>query len=43
MRAGRSTRWRYAQFNRAFRSRFGKSPREYLFDHRPRPGREANA
>jgi AraC-like DNA-binding protein len=27
----------YAQFNRSFRARFGKSPREYLFERRPRP------
>jgi transcriptional regulator GlxA family with amidase domain len=27
----------YVQFNRVFRARFGKTPREYLFEHRVTP------
>ena len=27
----------YVQFNRVFRTRFGKTPREYLFEHRVTP------
>jgi AraC-like DNA-binding protein len=33
----------YAQFHRVFRARFGKTPREYLFEHRAAPRRKSKS